>query len=686
MADEKGGLKKQFSGKIRTKLDLIFGMLISFIVILVFLTYRINTEIEKDSSALKNVEAPLNVMVEQVIGYDAMLTGNAHWALLHALKGESDQVKIHKAAYDEIGIKLDNLLKKDARALLEKSVRSQESKDKVNSYLVELDKINLALVDLELGAFAAMEQGNTNEAYRLIVGEQYYSYKTELADLYQKWDAEEAKVSDEYRQRVLENARNVRIVNIFMGILFILIASVTPFYISRSIVSPMHKLTEAAEKFGESDFSQRISIKTGDEFELLADTFNTSAKKLEKTEKEREGLEEAKTRFLSITSHELRSPMTPLKAQLQMLGEGYFGKLSQKQKDAIRIALRNTDRLNDIISDVLEITRIEAARLRFNYATINVNKTIKESLKEMSGFMREKNIKIIENIKKLPEIETDPDRILQVLRNLLNNAIKFSKKNGKVILSASKEGNYILFSVKDYGIGISPENQQLIFKPFFQEEKTIYRQYGGTGLGLVLCKGIVESQGGKIWFESKKDRGSTFYFTMPLKPRKEPKPIKLLFFPENVEKKIKEIFINYLGPMGEKEFDALKEQGIERNLLEDYLKRIVSEGILQKEKYEDMEAELSAVYSVEGPETIELAIEAVFEEIIGITGIEEFHKLRKYGFKKENIFKEIDHLVNIGTIDFKKGEEFKQKIAAIFEAKAQKRKERAAEEISKLFK
>jgi len=115
-------------------------------------------------------------------------------------------------------------------------------------------------------------------------------------------------------------------------------------------------------------------------------------------------------------------------------------------------------------------------------------------------------------------IEVDPNRVSQVLRNLVNNAIKFSKENEKVIVAAEHKGNEILFSVKDFGIGIAKDAQSRIFEPFFQTEQTMSRKYGGTGLGLSICKGIVEAQNGKIWFESEKGKGTTFYFTVPLKP------------------------------------------------------------------------------------------------------------------------------------------------------------------------
>ena len=129
-----------------------------------------------------------------------------------------------------------------------------------------------------------------------------------------------------------------------------------------SISKPINVLYDSVLKLEKGDFKTRVDIRTGDELEELGDAFNKTTEALGLTEEERRQIDRTKTRFLSITSHELRSPMTPMKAQLQMLLGGYFGKLTKKQKDSVDIILRNTDRLDHIIVDFLEISRIESAR------------------------------------------------------------------------------------------------------------------------------------------------------------------------------------------------------------------------------------------------------------------------------------------------------------------------------------
>lgn len=293
--------------------------------------------------------------------------------------------------------------------------------------------------------------------------------------------------------------------------------------------------------------------------------------------------------------------MTPMKAQLQMLEEGYFGKLSKKQKDSLGIVIRNADRLDNIIVDFLDISRIEAARLKFNFEKTDLTQTIGDTTKFMEGFAKEKNIKFIVNSDKLPIIEVDPDRVSQVLRNLINNAIKFSNENSKIEIAAELKKEYILFSVRDHGCGLTPENQIRIFEPFYQVESASRRRHGGTGLGLAICRGIVESQNGKIWVESKLGKGCKFYFTVPLTPVRENKPIKILFSQKGViERRIREEFKTILGPLGIGEFNELKSKNaLDRNDLFGYIDSLTEQYIIPQERGLDFKNRIERIFGYE---------------------------------------------------------------------------------------
>jgi hypothetical protein len=216
----------------------------------------------------------------------------------------------------------------------------------------------------------------------------------------------------------------------------------------------------------------------------------------------------------------------------------------------------------------------------------------------MEGFAKEKNIKLVTTIGTLPIIEVDPDRISQVLRNLVHNAIKFSPPSSDIEINTEIKKDHILFSVRDHGMGMMPEDQIRVFEPFYQVEGTLNRNYGGTGLGLTICRGIIEAQKGKIWVEGKLGVGSTFYFTVPLTPVEEIEPIKVLFSAKSdLEKKVKEEFAVALGPMGIVEFDELKKKhALGKQDLFEYIDSLEGQFILRHELATEFKRNIGKVF------------------------------------------------------------------------------------------
>ncbi len=370
------------------------------------------------------------------------------------------------------------------------------------------------------------------------------------------------------------------------------------FLISKSFSKPIRELYRAAQEIEKGNFKVRTAIKTNDELAQLSDAYNRSALALSKMEDERNNLDKAKSEFLSITSHELRTPITPLKAQLQMLQQEYFGSLTEKQKESLNIILRNAERLNKIIEDFLEISRIEAARLKFAFRKTDLHETVKETKEFMTGFAKEKNITLVAKIGELPIIEIDPDRISQVLRNLVHNAIKFSPAGSMIEISAELQRDFIQFSVKDQGVGLSTEDQIRVFEPFYQVEGSLSRNYGGTGLGLTICRGIIEAQKGKIWVESMPGFGCTFYFTVPITPVHDIEPIKVLFSQKGeIEKKIRDELINTLGPIGDIEFNELKNKhSLNKEDLTAYVISLENQSILRHTHVEDFKVNIGKIF------------------------------------------------------------------------------------------
>ena len=398
------------------------------------------------------------------------------------------------------------------------------------------------------------------------------------------------------QQQMLLNAAALLII-----ILIAVNTMIIGFLISKSFSKPIRELYRAAQEIEKGNFKVRTIIKTNDEFAQLSDAYNRSALALSKMEDERNNLDKAKSEFLSITSHELRTPITPLKAQLQMLQQEYFGSLTDKQKESLNIVLRNAERLNKIIEDFLEISRIEAARLKFAFRKTDLHETVKETKDFMTGFAKEKNITLMTKIGELPIIEIDPDRISQVLRNLVHNSIKFSPTGSTIEINAELQKDFIQFSIKDQGVGLSTEDQIRVFEPFYQVEGSLSRNYGGTGLGLTICRGIIEAQKGKIWVESKPGFGCTFYFTVPITPVYDIEPIKVLFSQKGeIEKKIRDELINSLGPIGDIEFNELKNKhSLNKQDLIEYVISLENQNILRHTHADDLKTNIGKIFGEE---------------------------------------------------------------------------------------
>jgi len=554
-----------------------------------------------------------------------------------------------------------------------------EDEPQHQSTLLKLDKlVDDKFDELKETIDLRREDTGFEAARKIVLSDKGKLIMDNIRELLDEMRNEELELLEKRSQVPEVQRRTTNILTIIIVLVTFIFGGFISFFTSRSISNPIHKLHKATEEVEKGNFKTRVDIKTGDELEQLGKAFNKTTEVLAKADEEHKQVDKAKTEFLSITSHELRSPMTPMRAQLQMLQQEYFGKLNNKQKDSIDIVLRNTARLDNIIQDFLEISRIEASRLKFRFMEANLADYVKRLVEEMKGFLPEKNIKIFTNIGKLPTIDIDPDRVMQVLRNLINNAKKFSKENSKIFVNVELKDNKILFSVKDSGIGIAPENQARVYEPFFQEEQTMYRKYSGTGLGLPICRGIVESQNGKIWVDSKLGKGSTFYFTVPLKPVREIKPIQLLFSPqENIEKKIKEILISYLGPLGNSEFTLLKNQGLGYENITDHLHELRKKNIIDDISLNQMTNAIASVYGVKKiAKKIDIPDEVrqLYVKMLGPLGERRFRKIEEIISNK--VIGDINQLEKTKILNSKEASLFRDSVMSIFRYKEVEKEEK----------
>jgi PAS domain S-box-containing protein len=236
-----------------------------------------------------------------------------------------------------------------------------------------------------------------------------------------------------------------------------------------------------------------------------------------KAEKEMKEAIEMKAKFISTASHELRTPLTAIKESINLVHSEMTGPLNNDQKEFLGIAKRNVDRLARLINDVLDFQKMTAGRMAFNMKPAGINETVRLVEETMRPLAKEKGLNlIIELDDAVPVVNFDKDKIIQVLTNLVNNAIKFTE-TGSIKITTSRNDNSIITSVKDSGCGIKQEDMPKLFQEFEQlTTKDTERKTGGTGLGLAISKKIIENHNGKIWAESDYEKGTTFYFELPM--------------------------------------------------------------------------------------------------------------------------------------------------------------------------
>jgi signal transduction histidine kinase len=228
---------------------------------------------------------------------------------------------------------------------------------------------------------------------------------------------------------------------------------------------------------------------------------------------------DAKTQFVSIVSHELKIPMTSIRGYADLLRQGLVGPVNEKQLEFVRTIISNVDRMTALVSDLSDISRIETGRLRIEPAAVFVGDAIRDVVAQMKPqFDARKQTVEIEIPKDLPRAHTDPQRLMQILSNLLSNANKYTPEGGRIAIQAAVEGESVRTMVRDSGIGMTEQDQARLFTQFFRGDSPAVRDQPGWGLGLHVTKRLVEVLGGSIGVESKPGEGSTFWFTQPVEP------------------------------------------------------------------------------------------------------------------------------------------------------------------------
>ncbi len=405
---------------------------------------------------------------------------------------------------------------------LEEYAISREKKVFINQ-IRELHKKYLSMVSKEIvrmgkEGISAPDSGNEDEKKKIL------DLLTESINKFILTTQSELIKKIGVFQKIGYKSAKISIMIILFAVLF---GAIFAYFFTRSICSPIKILKDATERISQGDLDYRIEVASTDEIGTLGTAFNQMCNKLKETD-------QVKTDFVSNVSHNLKTPLTAIREANDLLLEKIAGPINESQTKLLNITKEETLRLTMMINDLLDISRIEAGLMRYNFQYSNIQDIIRKSTDVIRFLAESKNIGIqCWNDVSIPKILLDRDKIAQVMDNLLSNAIKFTPLGGTITIRVhevesqsiphffagqnrlNNVHSFVRVSIADSGIGIPVECHRKIFDKFQQVNNTGKGGMKGTGLGLSIAKHIILDHGGDIWVESDTGKGSTFHFTLP---------------------------------------------------------------------------------------------------------------------------------------------------------------------------
>jgi len=271
-------------------------------------------------------------------------------------------------------------------------------------------------------------------------------------------------------------------------------------------------------KIKESDETKKAIVNMMDDIDNTNKTLIEAQVKLKENLEELKILDKKKNEFVSMIAHELKTPITSIKGFVEIMTEKFENLDPEARKKYFEIIHTDTERLNKLISDILDLTKLDLKTLKLDIGEVSIAELFKDLDDELGIIVRKKGLEFIQEIdENAPKsVVSDKGRLLQILSNLTNNAMHYTEK-GSIKIMAALKGDTVRFSVADTGMGIPSEYIGKLFQRFYQVDSSYTRKIGGSGLGLAICRGLTEVLGGKIWLESTVSAGTTFYFTIPIK-------------------------------------------------------------------------------------------------------------------------------------------------------------------------
>lgn len=276
---------------------------------------------------------------------------------------------------------------------------------------------------------------------------------------------------------------------------------------SRSILAPVNVMMNASQRIADGHYDERVQSRGNDELNQLARSFNQMAEQLEQVESMRR-------RLIGDVAHELRTPLTAIKGYAEGLMDGVIPAASESYQQIHA----ESERLNRLVDDLQELSRVESRAAQLDVHPVDSASLIKTVTKRLQHQFDEKRVTLTSSLPREPlHLLADEDRVIQILTNLIGNALQYTPENGSVTVSIVSENDDARISVRDTGAGIPPEHLAKIFDRFYRVDKSRARSRGGSGIGLTIAKHLVEAHGGQIWAESAgENKGSVFVFTLPL--------------------------------------------------------------------------------------------------------------------------------------------------------------------------
>jgi len=453
-----------------------------------------------------------------------------HWSqeIQHALALQMNFTAMALLLRDETTVEKilrENNRFNDTLARLEKSAQPDEAQ-----LIQRIRSAQGEALDTVADIANLVRDGKPEQAMHLQLNTEYPLY-LQIEGLVNQLVQRERGQMDQLRASVSAANRSTTILMASSAAVLILLALLLGFVTSWSFILPVQHAHGFLSEVAKGNFTATIDIPNRDEFGALADRMNhmsqelqrlyesqrRDSQELQKLNRQLQQASDAKSNFLANMSHELRTPMNAILGFVEMVLDEIYGEIPPHLKEPLTDVQTNGRHLLRLINDVLDLSKIEAGRMELVLADYSVQDMVETVRSSLQSLAREKGLQLIAAAPDdIPLAFGDGKRITQCLMNLVGNALKFSK-HGHVALSVEQQGTNLLCRVSDTGIGIPEGELENIFTEFQQLDTAITREYSGTGLGLNITKKFVEMHGGRIWAESELGKGSTFFFTIPLR-------------------------------------------------------------------------------------------------------------------------------------------------------------------------